>query len=251
VRLDFFDCNLCLGQPAKGGYRVARTGEELGEQVSELGIVRGIAWHIAQYDCSAQAGNALLSRAIAGDETLLGCWSILPPQTREVLDETFFQRMAADRITAMRAFPDRHRYILSRVVFGDFLDEVSLRRIPLLLSPEKGATWEQIYGLLSEYPDLTCILYDTGVWGVDRYTWPLLERYANVFLETSMLCLEACGLEATVHRFGAKRLLFGSGFPERYPEAAVMALMHADISPEDKSGIASANLERLISGVRL
>jgi predicted TIM-barrel fold metal-dependent hydrolase len=136
-------------------------------------------------------------------------------------------------------------------VFGSFLDEVAQRRIPLLLSLERGVTWRDVYQLLGEYPELTCLLCDIGIWGQDRFVWPLLERYPRVFVETSLVSLEAGGLEAGVKRFDASRFVFGSGFPVRYPEAALLDLLQADLPVRDREAIASANLERLLSEVRL
>ncbi|MBU4286359.1 MAG: amidohydrolase, partial [Verrucomicrobia bacterium] len=192
------------------------------------------------------------AKALAGRKNLFGCWTILPPQTGEVITPDFFRRMQRNRIIALRAFPDHHRYLLNRVVFGKFLDEVTERRIPLMLSVEKASGgWPAIYNFLAEFPNLTCILCDLGIWNSDRYTWPLLENYPNIFLETSLLALEDAGIEETVTRYGAERLLFGSNFPERYLEAATLALLHAAIPAADKRKIASANLEKLIQKTQL
>ena len=64
--------------------------------------------------------------------------------------------MKKNRVVALRAFPAHHNYLLNRVVFGKFMDEVTERRIPLLLSLEKaGGSWAAIYQLLTEFPNLT------------------------------------------------------------------------------------------------
>jgi predicted TIM-barrel fold metal-dependent hydrolase len=152
---------------------------------------------------------------------------------------------------ALRAFPALHRFVLGRTVFGSFLSELAERRIPLLLSPAKDITWADVYRLVEDFPRLTCVICDVGTWGVNRYTWPLLEAFPNVYLETSMLSLADGDLEATVGKFGAGRLLFGSGFPERYPEAAILQLLHAEIADEDKARIASGNMRALIGNVKL
>ena len=135
-------------------------------------------------------------------------------------------------------------------MFGKWLDEVSERQIPVLLSIEHGVSWPVAYSLLADYPLLTCVLCDTGIWGVDRYTWPLLEQYPNVYLETSLVALEDGGMEAIVRRYGADRLLFGSGFPDRYPESAILQLLHADITLDDRRRIAGGNLKRLAEQVQ-
>ncbi|MBU0714442.1 MAG: amidohydrolase [Verrucomicrobia bacterium] len=248
----FFDANLCFGRPIRTVYQPAKTAADLQRVMAHAGIAKGLVWHVAQRDYAASDGNRLLAKALAGRKNMYGCWVILPPQTDEIITPDFFRRMQRNRIMALRAFPDYHRYLLNRVVFGKFLDEVTERRIPLLLSLEKSSvTWPVVYQILAEFPNLTCILCDIGIWNSDRFTWPLLETYPNVFLETSLLSLEDGGIEETVARYGAERLLFGSNFPERYPEGAMLAIQHAAIPTADKKKIASANLEGLIQGAQL
>lgn len=249
--MDFFDANVFVGSPVQGGYEPAATAAELLPVMDRIGTSQALVWHIAQIDCSAQDGNGLVAGVVAANPRLVGCWAILPPQTGEVIREDFFLEMKRNGIAALRAFPDMHKYLLTRTTFGSFMDEVSEHRIPLLLSLERHATWPMVYSFLSEYPNLTCILCDVGIWGQDRRFWPLLESYPNVRVETSCVSIEAMGLEATVKRFGAERLVFGSSFPTRYPEAAAIDLMRADISDEEKQMIAGDNLRRIMAEVRL
>jgi predicted TIM-barrel fold metal-dependent hydrolase len=82
---------------------------------------------------------------------------------------------------------------------------------------------------------------------MDRYTYPLLERYPNVHLTTDMLSITDGGVEGIVARFGARRLVFGTGFPRRYAEAAMLQLAQAEIPEADRRAIASANLQRLLT----
>jgi predicted TIM-barrel fold metal-dependent hydrolase len=217
--------------------------------MDELDIEKALVWHISQYEYSPQEGNKLLSSLISGQDRLFGCWTILPPQTGEITQgEAFFKSMKEERIFALRVFPEEHRFFLNRVVFGKFLDEIVHRKIPLLLSlTRRGIDWPEIYDLLAEFPDLVCVLCDTSIWGTDRYFRPLLEKYNNVYIETSFLSLGDGVLEKLVCDYGAKRFLFGSAFPERIPEAAMLQLIHADIADSDKREIASKNLERLLT----
>lgn len=250
--LELLDCNLFVGHPVVHAYESYGTANELLDAVRPAGITGGIAWHIAQRDYDPAEGNRLLAEAIDGCEALWGCWTMLPPQTREVITDDFFDRMKRHRIIALRAFPDLHRFRLRKSVFGSFLDELVNRRIPILLSIEDaGILWSTVHDLLEESPNLTCILCDIGIAGVDRQTWPLLERYPNVYVESSLLALAEGGTEAMVGEFGSERILFGTGFPARYAEAAALQLLHADISESDKANIAHANLRRLISEVAL
>lgn len=250
--IEFFDVNLFLGRAMQGTYQPVVSGEDLIAVMDDLDIKKALVWHVAQHDYSPIEGNRLLSQAIADQDRLYGCWTVLPPQTKEmVLSKDFFKTMKKDRIVALRVFPDKHRFLLNGVVMADILDEIIRRKIPLLLSVENGPGWQGIYDVLKESPDLLCVLCNTGIWDTDRYFRPLLEKYSNVYIETSLISLGECVLEKAVHDYGAERFIFGSGFPVRIPEAAMLSLLHADIPDADKKKIACDNLERLISEVKL
>ena len=57
------------------------------------------------------------------------------------------------------------------------------------------------------------------------------------------------GIEDTVERFGASRLVFGSGMPNVSGASSVALLTYARISDEDKALIGSGNIKRLLSEV--
>ena len=252
MKLDFFDVNIYLGKPAKKTGEPVSTASELIKKMDNWSVKKALVWHIAQHDHSPVEGNQLLDQAIKGEDRLLGCWTILPPQTNEVIGDNFFNNMKQNHIFGLRAFPDHHNYMLNWIVFGSFIEEMIKHRIPLLLSIEGGGiSWQGVYKLLEEFPDLTCILCDIGRWSANRYIWPLLERFPNLHVETSYLALEDSGIQTTVERFGPDRLLFGTGFPERYPEASILDLLHCPISDNDKKKIAHTNLENIISQIKL
>ena len=241
----FHDANVAVGRPRNEAlFAPIATPADLQAYLSDKGLAGALVWHWAQVDGHPEAANALLEpfRATVSDVTV--CWAILPPATDEQGD--LLTRLQAARVSAVRLMPQSHRYLMNRVVWDGLLDALSERRLPVFLSLEQGCSWEQVHGLLADYPRLTCVLCDIGTWSMDRYTYPLLDRYPNVFLETGMLAITDGGVEGVVRRFGAGRLVFGTGFPRRYAEAAMLQLTHADISPADRAAIASGNLLRLI-----
>ncbi|OIN96115.1 hypothetical protein AUJ66_07295 [Candidatus Desantisbacteria bacterium CG1_02_38_46] len=254
MKVNFFDVNICFGKSRKGIYKPADSVSELLSKLNSAGIEKALVWHISQYENSPVKENAVLSQMISPYPGLLGTWVILPPQTKELpVQKEFFSRMKKDRIFALRAFPDFHRFLLNRVTFGKFLEEIEERRIPLLLSMDimgAGISWQTVYDILEEFPRLVLILCDLPVWGSDRYFRPLIEKYPNFYLETSFL-LQSGVLESFVRDYGAGKLLFGSGFPYRDFGGPMLYLLHADISNEDKIAIAGSNLSRIISEVKL
>ena len=251
--LRFFDCNAFIGAGQKGTWKPAGDRAQMLAAMDDAGIERSLVWHVGQQDWSVADGNALASAAVAEEQRLWGCWTILPPQTGETPPERqLFDRMRRERICAVRMFPGDHRFVPTRTALGSLLAAISRRRIPLLLSLERsGMDFLQLDQLLSDFPRLCCILCDVGVWGVDRCIRPLLERFPRVHVETSCLALHDGVLEPLVRRYGAARFLFGTGFPDRLPASAMLPLVHAEITDDEKRLIASDNLERMIEEVKL
>ena len=251
--LDFFDFNAALGSSQAGTWHPAVDRAGLLSAMDETGIKESLAWHIGQQEWSAADGNQLLADMVNGEPRLRGCWTILPPVTKELPGPAaFFAAMRERRIGALRAFPGDHRWVLCRESLGPLLDGIVERRIPLLLSLRRGGvTWPMVYEFLREAPLLVCVLCDLGDWGCDRYFRPLLDRYPGVHVETSVLALHDAVIETVVPAHGADRLVFGTGFPDRSPAAAMLPLVHADIPDEAKRAIASGNARRLLSETKL
>ncbi len=243
----FFDCNVFIGQPARPELLLpAPTAEALLGEMDRAGVERALVWHIAQHDASVQEGNRLLAAAIRPHPRLVGSWALLPVHTREQAPpEAFFRLMREANVRALRIFPSVHGYLANAVALGEWLGPLAERRIPLLLSVKRGLDWPGVYALLADCPSLTCIICDHGCWGQDRYFRPLLERYPNVCIDSAQYFLDG-GLEALVADYGARRVLFSSGFPESHFGGMMLALRHARIPEEAKHAIAWGNLERLL-----
>ncbi len=251
--LEFFDCNAFIGSAQTGTWKPAADRSGILAAMDEAGIDKALIWHVGQQDWSIPEGNDLASAAVGDERRLWGCWTILPPHTGELPQAPeLFARMKSERIRALRIFPNDHRYVPGRTALGSLLDEAVKRRLPLFLSVERGGTdYPVIDRLLGEFPRLRCVLCDVGIWGVDRFIRPLLERFPGVRVETSYLALHDGVLEELVRRYGARRLLFGTGFPARLPASAMLPLLHAPIDEEDKRMIAAGNLEGLLAEVKL
>jgi hypothetical protein len=242
----FFDCNAFFGLPMVRPLAPVPTTDDLLAAMDRAGVERALVWHIAQHDVSPQVGNRLLADEIGDQPRLTGCWTILPNQTREYPPvSVFLQQMRECGVRALRIFPGSHRFLANAVSMGDWLEALVERRIPLLVSLRRGLEWRDLYALLAEFPDLVCVICDHGCWGMDRMFRPLLERYPNVYVDTAQYLLDG-GIEALVADYGARRVLFGSGFPESYIGGMMMALKHARIPDEAKVAIAGGNLARVL-----
>ncbi|OPZ25046.1 MAG: Amidohydrolase [Lentisphaerae bacterium ADurb.BinA184] len=254
MELDFFDCNVALGlpmvRPATQHGAAPATASALLAAMDRAGVRRALVWHVAQHNSHPITGNQLLAAEIAGHERLAGCWAILPNTCGELGDlDAFFAAAYRAGVRALRAFPGINRYLLRREAVGEILDRMVAGHWPLILRVPADVGWEQVYDLMAATPDLTLVLASMGVWGSDRLFRPLLDRYPNVCIETGGHIVDG-GIEDVVARYGAGRLLFGSGFPDQYLGAMMLALAHAEIREADKRAIAGGNLDRLLAEVR-
>jgi len=247
----FLDVNCSVGFSAAGpswqGADLALTVEEL----ERAGCEGAVITHLAQWETSAQRGNELVAQATAAYPQLHGCWCVLPECTGETPPPAeVFSRMAANRIGLLKIAPMAHLFVACGLSVGGYLQECVDRRVPLLVSVKYDMEWKDLYGLLAEFPDLLVIVTDHGCWGEDRYFRPLLDAYPGVCVELSNYLLDG-GIEDLVSRYGAGRVVFGSGFPRLYPGGMMLALRHADISEEDKALIAGGNLALMLEEERL
>jgi predicted TIM-barrel fold metal-dependent hydrolase len=247
----FFDCNVFFGLPTKRPLAPVPTVEALVAEMDRAGVERALTWHILQHDASPQVGNQILAEAIEPHPRLMGCWTVLPNQAHEFPPPAaLFEQMKAARIAALRIFPSAHRFLANALSMSELFAQMVARRVPLFVSVRRGMDWPDVYSLLAEFPELVCVICDHGCWGMDRLFRPLLDRYAHVYVDTAQYMLDG-GLEALVADHGARRLLFGSGFPESYFGGMMLALRHAQIPDEAKMAIASDNLDRIIEEAQL
>jgi len=84
---------------------------------------------------------------------------------------------------------------------------------------------------------------------VDRSLFALVKKFDNLYVETFGY-KQHHGIEEFCKRFGAHRMVFGSGMPAYSGGAAVAMINYARISDEEKRMIAYENLEKILGGVR-
>jgi hypothetical protein len=243
----FFDCNCSFGESPHPPFRYARTPAELLEEMDFCGIDRALACHAGMRFGSPVVWNAQCVEGCASSSRLEPTWAILPAQTGEQLPtDDFLAAMIAHGVHALWAFPDEHRYLLNRRTFGELLDALAARRIPLFIKQNLVA----IGGLLAECPGLTVVAVNQGPHSVERYLRPVMDAFSRVYVDTSSYIVQGT-LEECCARYGSERLLFGTAFPNNCSGGAVLQLAHAAIPDKAKAAIAGLNLEQLLEEVEL
>lgn len=247
MSVKFFDCNCAFGPYRTRVFRFARTAGELVEEMDFGNVEQALVYHTTMRFDHPAVGNERVLDETKGQPRLQATWSLLPSQAAEQPPlETILAGMRRNQIRALRLFPDEHRYFLDEITWGDQMVVFSQRRIPLFIR----ASLDKIAGLLASFPDIVVVTGSQGANPLDRYAWPLIERYPHLYFETSAYLVDG-GIEEFCKRYSARRLIFGSGFPDNAGGAAMLTLAHAEISEADRQAIARDNLCRLLEEASL
>ena len=245
----YVDCNVMVGFPPSGVRVACANAEDLLREMDWIGVEEALVYHAVMAHGSPIQGNQLVLDAVAQRPRLHPTWALLPPCTEELGSaDALLEAMRDGGVRALWAFPREHHYVLNRLTMGSLLDEVATRRIPLLVP--RGQGWNIIAEVLADYPDLTLVAVGHGPWGEDRFFRPLLERYPRLYLDISRYELLG-GVAELVDRYGAERLLYGSGYPYWGMGGPRLMLARAAVSEGDRALIAGGNLKRLLEEAEL
>ncbi len=246
--ITLFDVNCTLGSWMTGGPTLASAAEVLAE-MDRLGVAKALVRHTCGWYYHAPEGNALLMEELAGQERLVPCWAGMPPVTGELgAVEHWLAGLVAHHVRAICLYPASNGYPLAAWQCGALLGPLAERGYVLLVELAE-TTWEALHEICGAYPRLKVVLLSTG-YRVLRPLYALLEAHPNLYLDTSILS-NFRALEEISARFGAERLLFGTGAPRYEGAGSIAALRYAALSEAERHAIASGNLERLLGEVQL
>ena len=253
--MKFFDCNTSFGTSMVRPIRFSETAQELLQEMDHYGISEALVHHARQRDDSPVVGNEMLLDETAGLGRLHPTFAILPLQTGELGTlEEILAKMRTSNIRAFWAFPAEHKYLMTRTALAPLYDFMVERNIPLFISVNESCGgiggWYLVETILSDVPDLTLVVTEHGSWGHDRFFRPLIEKHENLYLEISRYELDG-GIKDFVGKYGAERLLFGTGYPKWNPGGPILTLAHADITAKEREKIASGNIQRILREARL
>jgi hypothetical protein len=252
--LDLFDANCWLGPSNLSVATAPVTVFELLDEMKRVGIAEALVCHASAAGYSPTLGNQKLVRELQAMPRLHPCWVVMPCHTGEVEPPCrLVPNLIAAGVRAVRMLPRLHRFSLSAWSVDELLAELEEHRVPLFLDfgrlhwSEEVVDYDQTVRICSAFRNLPLVLVREGI-GSTRYIYPILEKFANFFLELSYYQV-AGGIADICRRFGAHRLLFGSGLTDYAAGPPVAMLQFADILNDEKKSIGGDNLRRLLDGV--
>ena len=245
--MTFFDANCCLGEWPEGGPTLAEPVDLLAA-MDRLEIARALVRHTLGIYDAPERGNRVLLEQIAGHDRLLPCWTGLPTPTGELgpLDD-WLASAARHQVGAVALYPVSHGYPLAGWLCDDLLAALAARCMLLLIELAQ-TTFEDVHRVCESHPDLRVLALSPG-YRVLRPLCGLLEWHANLYVDISNL-VNFRGIEALVERFGAERLIFGTGQPRLEGAGPLTALRYASLSPNEVEAISGGNLARLLREVQ-
>lgn len=258
VTLNYFDCNAMLGRyynPVRGDYLTASNVVSLYEQFN---INEGVVFHASARDYNAMHGNELLTKEIQQRENLHAAWVVLPHHTEEMSKpEELAQQLKHNNVKIVRIFCGHWHYMhtLDPFVYGQLFEMLEHYQIPVMVEAVGAGgvdthIWRDIQTVLASFPELHFIFLYQKTAGLNRYLFPLFERFENFMLETSGYH-HFGGIETIVKEFGPRRLVFGTRIPYCNIPVSIAALQYAEISIDEKKLIAGDNLRHLMSRICL
>lgn len=244
--LSLVDANALLGRFPRSPAGAATAAEML-SLLDHVGIAEAVVGHTASWLHEPATGNRQLTDLVAAAAgRLRACWVVLPGGTGELGTpaELVAAARAAD-VVATRAYPTDHGWSLTASDAMPLLHALAAAGLPLLVDAEQ-VSWNDLTACAAACPQLRLVVCGTGYRALRRIA-AVLDATRNVWIETSTLSTHQ-GLEWLVGRFGAERLVFGTGGMLRDPAEAVTRLLLSDLDDAAVHAIGGHNLRRLLAG---
>ena len=248
--LKFIDANCMIGRRNMCREGAPVSLSDYTEAMDRCGIEKAIVYHSVARENSALTGNRCLEQELPQDGRFLKQWAVLPNVCGEFSPEDqLLAELGRNQVRTVRIFPGAYDYSLKPYVSGRLMDVLAEARVPVFVDKSRKFDWEDLHELCMTYPKARIVLCDPG-YRCLRPLVPILERCENLYVETSTYLIHN-GIRDFCRRFGAERMIFGSGMPEIAATASTSLIRYADISAEEKQKIASGNIMRLLEEVTL
>lgn len=242
--IPFVDCNCLIGRRANRDAQTLYRTEDILAELRHHKIGGALVHHSLAVEFNQDYGNRELLGELRKSDRLFGCWVLVPHHAGEMAEpDDLVREMREKGVRAARLFSKSHQIDVREFVCGPLFTALEREQVPLFLDAQE-MTIAEIHDLCQAHPRLPVVA--TGMsWGSDRSLFPAMARCPNLHVETSKYQGHNA-LTILCRKFGADRVLFGTGLPMMSPGAAKAMVMYSEISREEKARIAAGNLLRLL-----
>lgn len=248
----FFDCRASYGMRCYRAPGSFYRKEDLLRKMSDYSIDCALVYHSLSKEYDPMVGNHVLCREIKDDKNLFPVWAVQPHYTGEFdTPSKLLEDMRANGVKALTMFPapSSQNFSFAEFTCGEIFHMCEEHQIPFFVDMDQMGGIAAVDWLCAAHPKLPLVVTKVN-YRIDRDLYPLLDKYRNFYIEISGY-KPFEGIKSICERFGAGRLIFGTGMPESAGGAAVGLVTYADITDSEKNMIASGNLKKLLGGVAL
>ena len=256
VDMPLIDVNASLGN-----WPFRQLHDNTPKTLIELMDANGIdqAW-VASFDAvlnrEPKTANVALTKAVAPYRDRLVPFAVVNPNfpTWQADIDLYLGELG---FAGLRTYPNYFQYALDEPCFGELLDCVGERGVPLQVAPRVAD--ERMHHPLVKVPavditkldaqldragDATIILINTRA-GEQAVATKLAKEHANVFMEISHV-EGVGGVALLMERLSDDQVLFGTHAPLLYAVSAVLKLREADLSEEQLAKVSGGNARGIL-----
>ncbi|WP_326820970.1 amidohydrolase [Streptosporangium sp. NBC_01639] len=208
--------------------------------MDRLGIEAACVTHTLSLYSDPSAGNEALFAL--DDPRLIPVPVVVPGVPGASAPATLDEVLAWD-VRFVRLCPERHRFELTGPVALRWLEAMAGRDLTVAVDLEETSP-ERLRTLAAALPHLRVLLLNPGYRRL-RAVAELMAELPNLWLEIGTVNTQR-GVEWLAERYGADRLVFGTGAPVLDDCGPRFLLDHLDLTPAEVALIASGTLRRLL-----
>ncbi len=255
AEVTYFDAFCVLGRPVRMTEGQPDSVEAILAAMDHCGIHEALVVDSLAMEANPAAGNERLLETVRDHPRLHPAWCGLMTASGELPPPAeLVERMRAGGVGALFLFYGLIDVRLEAWAIDDLLAELESARAPLFISPDswrsRGAgdqmDWDALLRICRDFPELPVIATEPRNMCHQRTAYAALDAAPNLRLDISPLW-RAGMIEFICQRWGAERLLFSAGLPERTPAAVKMQLDWSEISEDELAKIAGGNLREMLA----
>ncbi|MBL4701652.1 MAG: amidohydrolase family protein [Phycisphaeraceae bacterium] len=255
--LNFFDSNCVIGKQVRWQPGQLESAEQLLAEMDHYGIAESMVLHAMGRQNHPIDGNREVLKVTANHPRLHPAWTALPAGVvdEQPEPELFLEQMRQNKVGALYLYPNQYKFTLDDWCIDDLLAPLADAGVPVVIDPvestggiaygQDGTDWNALVKLCRRFPNLPVVVSERRIRRSQRTMFKAFEACDNLHIDISAPWLHRC-IEFMTDKFGAKRLIFGSHWPDFGQHMTLAMLVHAEISDDDKQQIAGDNWRNMI-----
>ena len=218
---------------------------QVADTMKKLGISGGCVSSILSIHADCALGNQFVLDAVNDFPGLLYGYVTVSPYHNQVDLDSYFNHPGIKGIKVHAAF---HRASIDDPRYDPFFEYADRHSLPVLFH-----TWEivdiiHVAKIAARYPNANFIIGHGAMrlWEVKREVIDAVQKYGNVFADTTISVAYDGAVEYAAKKLGADRLCYGSDLPFYDCRHVVGKVATSKLSDADKEKILGENARRLL-----